>query len=195
MANPPPFLDGYVFYEKRSSWMNVCRLWQQGVIRFAAKNLTGPDAIVAFIGEDQGPNADANRRGKMQQAQNAANPSFTSATSTLLTTSAPSRWSQKQAYAAHVRINADAGMEQTIYDAFDQAGPRPVLRQGQGYNGHALCAGDWDVLVELGADTPQALDVLVAVVRNVPNIASMIVTTMQMPATLPPPPATCEPWN
>jgi hypothetical protein len=190
---PVPYVDGYVFYAKRSSWMNVCRLWQRGVIRFAAKNLTGPDAIVAFIGEDAGPNAVANRRDKMTQAQAAANPSFTSATSTLLTTSAPSRWSQKPPYAAHLRITATAGMGQFIYDAFDPNGNRPVFRKGQGYNGHALCDGDWDMLLELGAATPQDLDALVAVARAVPNIASVIVTTTEMPAG-PEPPETCEPW-
>jgi len=188
------YVDGYVFYAKRSSWLNVCQLWHDGVIRFAVKNLTGPDVIVAFVGEKPGHDAGTKRDHKLEQAEQAANPTFSSAKSTLITVNAPSRWSQKQPFAAHLRIKAEAQMERAVYDAFDPTGPNPPFRQGQGYNGHALCKGKWDVLVELGANSPAELDALVNVARTIPNIKSMIVTTAAMPPTPPDPPTTCEPW-
>jgi len=196
MSAPPDhskYVDGYVFYKSRSSWMKVCQLWHDGTVRFAVKNLTGPDVIVAFVGEDPGPNADAKRNAKMLKAEQAANPSFSSAKSTLITVNAPSRWSPKQPYAAHLRIKAEAGMGRDVYDAFDPTRPGAPFEPGRGYNGHALCKGKWDVLVELGADSPADLVPLVEKARTLPNIKSMIVTTAKMPAS-PTPDEECKPW-
>ena len=189
-----PYLDGYVFYAKRSSWVRVCQAWHKGVIRFAARNLPGDglstDAIVAFVGEDNTPGAEGRRRAKMQQAQDAANPSFKSATSTLLTTNAPSRWSQKPPYAAHLRIKATPNNAQSVYDAFGKLFPNG------GLNGHALCEGDWDVLVELGANSPHALAPLIATARSQPNIAHVDVTMCEMPTEYPKSaPERCDPWH
>jgi hypothetical protein len=193
-----PYVDGYVFYEKKSSWMNVCRLWQKGTVRFASKILTGDDVIVAFVGEDAGRGAETRRDAKLRDAENAANPSFTSAKSTLTTASAPSRWSEKQPYAAHLRIKAKPGKAQEVYDAFVPGGQGATLPQGRGYNGHALCEGHWDVLVELGANSEKELGDVVARAQAVPNAASIAwikVTTMEMPRVLPAKPEKCEPWT
>lgn len=198
MSTPPDhskFVDGYVFYKSRTSWKKVCQLWQDGTVRYAVKNLSGPDEIIAFIGELPGPNAHAKRAEKMDKAEKAANPTFSSATSTLITVSAPSRWSPKRPFAAHLRIKADPGTEQALYDEFNPDDPGHIFTREQGYNGHALCHGKWDVLVELGADSPQDLDALVAIARNAPHVKSMIVTTAAMPPSQPDPPATCEDWK
>ena len=92
MSAPPDhskYVDGYVFYKNLTSWKKVCERWNDKTIRFAVKTLTGPDAIVAFVGELPGPNADAKRDEKLSKAEQAANPSFSSAKSTLITASAP----------------------------------------------------------------------------------------------------------
>ena len=151
----------------------------------AIKNLTGPDVIVAFVGEKPGHDAGSKRDRKFEQAEQAANPSFSSAKSTLITVNAPSRWSQKQPFAAHLRIKAEAQMERAVYDEFDPTGPNPPFRQGQGYNGHALCKGKWDVLVELARTRRRARCAGKRGAERCPNIKSMIVTTAAMPPTLP----------
>ena len=117
----------------------------------------------------------------MSKAERAANPSFSSAKSTLITVNAPSRWSPKRPYAAHLRIKADPGTEQAVYNEFDPDDPGHIFTREQGYNGHALCHGSWDVLVELGANAPQDLDALVAIASNAPHVKSVIVTTAAMP--------------
>jgi len=195
MNNQSLWVDGYVFYQKRSSWINVCRLWQQEIIRFAVKNETGDDAIVAFVGEGPGDHAHADRDAKMLLAERAANPSFTSAKSTLITINGPSRWSPKQRYAAHVRIWAVEGKAEAVYDALDPRRPNPPFQRGQGYNGHAMCEGGWDILLELGADSADDLAGLVARARALENVASTKVTTCLMPASLPKAPDTCEEWT
>jgi hypothetical protein len=185
------YVDGYVFYQKLSSWKNVCELWQNGIVRFAAVNDTGPDPIVAFVGETRGPNAKAGRDAKLKKAEQAANPTFSSAKSTLITASAPSHWSDKQRYAAHLRITAEPGQARVVYDAFNPTGKDALFTRGKGYNGHALCEGDWDVLVELGADTPEALEKFVITARGVPGIKSVIVTTLKMERGQPKAPELC----
>ena len=195
MSAPNKYVDGYVFYEKKSSWLNVCRLWKEGDIRFAARNYFGPDVIVAFVGELPGAGAEARRDKKLDSARAAANPSQSSAKSTLITISGPSRWSDKQRYAAHLRITAPPDKAQSIYDAFDPTGPGALFRPGQGYNGHALCDGDWQVLVELGANSDKELDELIKRARQVPGAEDAIVTKVEVTPQPPKPPDKCEPWT
>jgi hypothetical protein len=197
MQTPDPnlWVDGYVFYAKKSSWINVCRLWQQEIIRFAVKNESGDDAIVAFIGEAPGAHAHADRDAKMLLAERAANPSFSSAKSTMITINGPSRWSPKQRFAAHVRIWAVEGKAEALYEALDPRGPEPPFQRGHGYNGHAMCEGAWDILLELGADSADELAGLVRKAQGLADVASTKVTTCLMPASLPKPPDTCEEWK
>ena len=145
--------------------------------------------------EARGPNDHANLRAKLNNVERKANPSFSTATAIKFGTNAPSRWSEKQRYAAHVRITATNGMAEAVFDALDARGPSPLFRQGHGYNGHALCEGDWNVLLELGADSGDELTSLVGRLGQVPNIASMIVTTTIMEKRQPQPPKVCEPWT
>jgi len=191
------YLDGYVFLHSRASWLEVCKLWQDksSGVRFAAKNYSGPDEIVVFVEEARGPNDHENLRAKLKKVESKANPSSSTATAIMFGTNAPSRWSEKQRYAAHVRIKATDGMAEAVFDALDPRGPNPLFRQGQGYNGHALCEGDWNVLLELGADSGDELTSLVDRLDRVPNIDWTIVTSTIMEKRQPQPPQVCEPWT
>jgi hypothetical protein len=134
---------------------------------------------------------------KLEDVEKAANPSSTKAGATRVAITAPSRWSDKMRYCAHVRIIAMPGMKAAVFDELDPRGANAPIRHGHGLNGMAECDGDWDVLVELGADSQDELNRLVDIVLNQPNVdrRQTLVTTTLMEKHQPQPPKVCAPWT
>ena len=183
--------DGYVFLRSRHSWKRVCELWHEGDVRYAGRCTSGPDAIVVFVAvakTDKDRREKLNR--KMKRVEDAANPTFSSATSTKVGTNGPTRWSVKKPLGAHLRYRTrDA---EGVFEAlFPGAGY--VTRQN--YYGHAKCDGQFQVLLELGADTPEELSGAIAGAMRVPDGGDVAVTTLTNAITEPKgPPAVCEEW-
>lgn len=190
-------LDGYVFFHSRTSWLKVCQWWKDGTVRFACQNTSGPDEVVAFLSVPKGHGDKDAMKEKIDKVKTAANPSSSDATATRIAITAPSRWSDKMRYCAHVRIKATLGMKAAVFDELDPRGQGAPIRHGQGLNGMAECDGAWDVLVELGANTPDELSGLVDIVLGMPHVdrTNTLVTTTLMEKRQPRPPDVCEEWK
>ena len=67
-------------------------------------------------------------------------------------TKAPTRWSEKQPIGAYVRIRTEPGQAMTVFDRLN------VASDGDDQFGSAVVVGDWDILVEVDADSLEALE-------------------------------------
>jgi len=199
-----PYLDGYVFLHSKASWLKVCQMWagdpddeDLAVVRVACKlDNVGhdPDRIVVFTSVRKSQkDAEARLDEKIRKVKEAANPSSSTATSLAVTINGPTRWSEKKEWAAFLRINTPNG--RAVFDALDPDRPgAPVGREN--FYGLALCEGDWQVFLEIGADTSAGLDPLIERVRALPNV-DVIVSKKKGHKNKPPKPklGECKPWD
>lgn len=174
--------DGYVFLKSKASWKKICQLWAEGgVIRYAGLCTSGPDAIVVFVDvEKDEPDGKTKLKDKMKRVEEKANPSFSSATATKVGTNGPTRWSVKKPFGAHLRFktkDADAVFK-SLYPGGRYVAP-------ENYYGHAQCDGHWQVLLELGAETPEELAVAVAAAKRATGDDLPDVTTLNNSITEP----------
>ncbi len=196
------WLDGYVFLHSHGSWLQVCQLWSQDEVRYAGKlekDSADADRIVVFVEADKlDKDASQKLRQRMDKVIATANPSFTSATATAVTYG-PTRWSKKLQWAAFLRITAKDGDGRSIFDSLDPASPGAPFKANPGpYYGHALCAGDWHVLLELGAESKRALTPLIEQITQHMDefgIATVIVNKQKNFVDPPRRPDTCIPWD
>lgn len=199
MEQANQWLDGYVFIRSKKSWLKLCQDWQTDSYRYVGRlEPGGPDADrIAVFCEVLRSEKDAGQRLKdrMDKAVSRANPTSSSATATLIGTNGPTRWSEKKKWGAYLRITTQAGQARSVFDRLEPGSREAPFQLGE-YYGHALCDGGWNVLLELGADSPQALDGLIARALVVPGVDadSTIVSKIQNDKTKPPKPAKCEEW-
>jgi hypothetical protein len=192
------WVDGYVFIRSKKSWLPLCGDWQKDWYRYVARLLpAGPDADrIAVFCEVPRSEKDAAQKlkEKIDKAISRANPTSSSGTAVLVGPDGPTRWSTKKKWGAYLRITAESGQAKAVFDRL-QPGKDAPFGDGE-YYGHALCEGDWDVLLELGSDSPQGLDELVARALGLPgvNSAATIVSKIQNDITKPPKPTECKEW-
>jgi hypothetical protein len=193
--------DGYVFLHSKRSWLGVCGLWSDGTARYAGRlehdDGEDPDRIIVFVEVDK-DEKDAGRKldEKIKKVTDKANPSFATAKSTAVGTAAPTRWSEKKPWGVFLRITATRGHKRALFDSLypdTNGGMVPA----DNYYGHALCDGDWDVLLELGAESKRALVPLVEMVQGMNGVGSTIVNRQQNYITKPAPPKAgeCREWK
>ncbi len=157
--DPATCQDAYVFVSSGSAKTigALKQLWRDGHVRYVARLLSGAHGAVAFVEVAKGPDALANLRDKLTLIRDAVNPSTSVGMALETGPMAPTRWSEKKPVGAYVRIRAQKGLAKRLFDDLNQ-------RDGEGgyalkgYFGSALVLGDWDVLLELGADTLEEME-------------------------------------
>jgi hypothetical protein len=198
MEQANQYLDGYVFIRSKKSWLALCRDWQADSYRYVARlEAAGPDAdrIAVFCEALRSDDAAQLLKDRMAKAVSRANPTSSSGTAVLIGTNGPTRWSEKKTWGAYLRITTETGQARAVFDRLQPGSKDAPFGEGE-YYGHALCDGDWNVLLELGADSPQALDSLVSralAVRGV-NSTATIVSKLKNDRIKPPKPSKCEDW-
>ncbi|MGZ3588526.1 MAG: hypothetical protein ACXVAE_05610 [Candidatus Limnocylindrales bacterium] len=153
--------DAYVFVPSGSheTMDKLKYLWWKGDIRYAARVLSGAYGSVAFV--EATPDDLGELREKLTRVRDAVNPGTSVGVALKVGRQSPTRWSTKKPVGAYVRIRARAGLAGAVFDAVE------TMPLGVNYYGAALILGDWDVLLELGADTfAEMKDVLLGLVGS-----------------------------
>jgi hypothetical protein len=171
------WLDGYVFLRSPHSYYANCGLWADDVVRYVGKLEADPqnrdaDRLIVFVEADKlEKGAKEKLDERVQRVIATANPTYSSATSVVVI-NGPTRWSEKLQWGAFIRIKAQAGWNpRDIFNALDPTRPDPPFPSNPGpYYGHALCDGDWDILLELGADKRPDLDPLIERALALPGV-------------------------
>jgi hypothetical protein len=197
---PYPWDDGYVFLHGKKSWKGVCGLWADDHVRYAGRlepdDGPDPDRVIVFVEvyKDE-PDAGQKLKDKISEVLKHANPTSSTATSTTVGTYGPTRWSEKLPWGAFLRVTAAEGQSRSVFQSL-----YPQKDGGQipdaAYYGHALCDGDWQVLLELGAQSKRDLDPLIAQASSVRGVASVIVNKQKNHITKPERPKKdeCKDW-
>jgi len=148
MPSEDELLDAYVFVPSGSedTMAKLKELWSDGYVRYATRVLSGAYGSVAFVEAS----SLVDLRDRLTKVRNAVNPG-TSVGIALrvgdrVGVLSPTRWSTKKAVGAYVRIRATAGMAGEVFDLVEKLPSGTYFRS-------TLVLGDWDVLLELGADT------------------------------------------
>jgi hypothetical protein len=150
-------LDAYVFVPSGSeaTMDKLKTLWGAGRVRYAARVLSGEFGSVAFVevateGRDQLASL-TDLREKLTVIRDAVNPGTSVGLAVVKGPKAPTRWSEKRPIGAYVRIRTEPGQAMTVFGRLNDD------FQGDDQFGSAVVAGDWDILVEVDADSLEAL--------------------------------------
>jgi hypothetical protein len=140
------YQDAYVFVPSGSeeTISKLKGLWREHVIRYAIRVLSGGFGAVAFLEAENGDDGLIDLRRKITRVRDEVNPGTSVGISLSTGPMAPTRWSRKLKIGAYVRIRAHHGHAGEVFDA---------VKDLKGYYGSALVLGDWDVMLELGADS------------------------------------------
>ncbi|OGN85685.1 MAG: hypothetical protein A2X23_13675 [Chloroflexi bacterium GWC2_73_18] len=166
MAANERYQDAYVFVPSGSSKTldDLKALWKEGIVRYATRVLSGAFGAVAFVEAPIGDEALYELRDKLTAVRDRVNPGTSVGLALQIGPMAPSRWSEKKKVGAYVRIRAQNGMALAVFDAVNSL-PAGV------YFGSALVLGDWDVLLELGADSLEEMKrQLIEQVHPIPGV-------------------------
>ena len=106
--------------------------------------LSGGFGAVAFLEAPKGDDGLVELRGKITRVRDEVNPGTSVGIALRIGPYAPTRWSRKLKIGAYVRIRARHGQAGEVFAAVEKL---------TGYYGSALVLGDWDVMLELGADS------------------------------------------
>ena len=160
--------DAYVFVPSGSdeTMTKLKDLWSQGYVRYATRVLSGGFGAVAFLEAEAGAEALETLRSKLTAVRNKVNPGTSVGVAFAVGPRAPTRWSDKKAVGAYVRIRAERGMARAVFDQLnDRFGDSDQY-------GSALVVGDWDVLLEVDADTFDDLGPMIEAINGVDGIVS-----------------------
>jgi DNA-binding Lrp family transcriptional regulator len=138
--------DAYVFVPSGSedTMEKLKDLWSGGQVRYATRVLSGGFGAVAFVEAALGDDGLTELREKLTRIRDAVNPGTSVGVALKIGPRAPTRWSQKLKVGAYVRIRTEHGRAGDVFDAVEHL---------PGYYGSALVLGDWDVMLELGANS------------------------------------------
>jgi hypothetical protein len=164
--------DAYVFVPSGSheTMGKLKNLWKAGRIRYATRVLSGAYGSVAFVEAPPGDLVELRER--LTQVRDAVNPGTSVGVALKTGRQSPTRWSTKKEVGAYVRIRARAGMAGAVFDAIE------TMPIGVNYYGAALILGDWDVLLELGADSFEEMkEVLLSLVGSGGVLSSDLVVS------------------
>lgn len=166
MASSDARQDAYVFVSSGSEPAidALNDLWRQGAVRYVARLLSGAYGALAFLEAPAGDEGLEVLRDRIAAVRDRVNPGASVGLALTIGPRAPSRWSEKQPVGAYVRIRAQSGLAGTVFDSVNGL-PAGV------YSGSALVIGDWDVLLELGAGSFEAMKkVLLEEVNPIPGV-------------------------
>lgn len=181
-------LDAYVFVPSGSQeTMNkLYDLWTAHQIRYATRVLSGEFGSVAFVEvETEGKDplewlAELER--KLTAVRDQVNPGTSVGVALKQGPRAPTRWSEKLPFGAYVRIRTAPGKAQEVFDRLDHD-------FGGDQFGSAMVAGDWDIMVEVDAESLEVLSDRIVNINAVPNVLSTdsaLVLTVRHELTGPP---------
>jgi hypothetical protein len=201
MEQDYPWLDGYVFLHGGKAWKAVCEMWSKEEIRYMGRlerdDGDDPDRIIVFVEvyKDE-KDAEAKLNAKIKAVTDKANPSFSTAKSDKIGISGPTRWSKKKPWGAFLRLKAERGQKTSLFQSLYPAKDGGMVPT-EAYYGHASCTGDWDVFLELGAESKKELTPLIELVQGMNGVESSIVSRQQNSIYKPSPPAqgTCKEWR
>lgn len=165
-------LDAYVFVPSGSedTMDKLKRLWADGDVRYANRVLSGAYGAVAFIevavrGEDDVATL-GDLKAKLTAVRNQVNPGTSVGVAIKVGTRAPSRWSKKAPVGAYTRIRTERGKAREVFEALN------ARFAGNDQYGSALVAGDFDVFIEVDADTVDELGPMIEEINGVGGIIS-----------------------
>ena len=140
------YQDAYVFVPSGSedTMDKLKGLWREKVVRYAIRVLSGGFGAMAFLEAPKGDDGLVELRGKITRVRDEVNPGTSVGIALRIGPYAPTRWSRKLKIGAYVRIRARHGQAGEVFAAVEKL---------TGYYGSALVLGDWDVMLELGADS------------------------------------------
>jgi DNA-binding Lrp family transcriptional regulator len=152
MADGVATQDAYVFVDSGSQKAidALDALWRDGTIRYAVRLVSGGYGAVAFLEVALGDEGLRDLRERISAIRDRVNPGVSVGLAAAIGPRAPSRWSTKPPVGAYVRIRAEAGAAMDVFRAVNE------LHPGR-YMGSALVIGDWDVLLEIGAQSLEEL--------------------------------------
>ncbi|HEX5147504.1 MAG TPA: hypothetical protein VFW02_00390 [Candidatus Limnocylindrales bacterium] len=165
-------LDAYVFVPSGSedTMDKLKELWKAGHVRYANRVLSGAYGAVAFIEVAVRAEGDVATLGdlkaKLTAVRNQVNPGTSVGVAIQVGTRAPSRWSEKAPVGAYTRIRTERGKARQVFEALNDR------FAGRDQYGSALVAGDFDVLIEVDADTIDELGPMIERINGVGGIVS-----------------------
>ena len=184
-------VDGYVFLRSKNPWPDICALWQSYEVRYPGRLIRekeDDDRIAVFLEGDD----DAALKKRMDNVISKANPSYSAAKATAVTINGPTHWSEKKQWGAYVRIKA--ANPRAVFASLDPTKKGAPISMDN-FHGLALCEGDWQVFLEIGADSLRDLGPLAARVEAMPGVTSMIVSKLKNHRQKPNPPQQCPAFD
>jgi hypothetical protein len=167
---PGQTLDAYVFVPSGSedTMDKLKALWDAHQVRYATRVLSGAFGAVAFVeaeaNEDDELATLHDLKGKLTAVRNAVNPGTSVGVAITTGTRAPTRWSDKLPVGAYTRIRTAPGRARAVFDQLNDD------FQGNDQFGSALVAGDFDLLVEVDAETLEDLGPMIEQINGVTGI-------------------------
>ena len=161
-----PKHDVYMFISNGSSdaMKKLRDSWRRGEIRYATSTLSGGWGAVAFLEADDGLAGFDTLASNIQAVRDAVNPGTSTGHAIKIGTRAPTRWSDKKAFGAYIRIWTLPGQRRAVFDELNRRW------DGGDQFGSALIHGDWDILIEVDADTREELKAWVEEVISVEGV-------------------------
>jgi len=152
-------------------------------VRYATKVLSGAYGSVAFIEADADEHVLTTLESKLTNVRNAVNPGTSVGVAIAIGPRAPTRWSEKKMIGAYVRIRAQRGWAQTVFNTLNNA---DEFKDSDQY-GSALSVGDWDVLIEVDADSLAEVGALIERINREDGVVSTDSAIVLNPPTPPNP--------
>ena len=137
-------------------------------VRYATRVLSGAYGSVAFIEADADEQVLTTLESKLTNVRNAVNPGTSVGVAIATGPRAPTRWSEKAPVGAYVRIRTQPGWAHTVFDALNGD---DAFKDSDQY-GSALIVGDWDVLIEVDANTLAEVGTLIERINREPGVLS-----------------------
>ena len=156
--------------------------WRRGQIRYATSTLSGDWGAVAFLEADDGLAGFDTLASNILAVRDAVNPGTSTGHAIKIGTRAPTRWSDKKAIGAYIRIWANGGQARAVFDELNRRW------DGNDQFGSALIVGGWDILIEVDADTREEVNAWVEEINGVAGVARTETSLVRNPPTEPPVP-------
>jgi hypothetical protein len=182
---PGPKQDAYVFIPSGTddTLMKLDALHDSFDVRYATRVLSGAFGSVAFIEVEADENVLTTLESKLTKVRNAVNPGTSVGVAIATGPRAPTRWSDKKPVGAYVRIRTQPGRAHAVFDALNGASEF----KGSEQYGSALIVGDWDVLIEVDADSLAEVGALIERINREDGVLSTDSAIVINPPTPPDP--------
>ncbi len=176
-----PKHDVYMFISNgnAATWEKLKDSWRRREIRYATRTLSGDWGAVAFLEADEGLAGFDVLASNIMAVRDAVNPGTSTGHAVAIGTRAPTRWSDKKAIGAYIRIWTKGGLRRAVFDELNRRW------DGNDQFGSALIVGGWDVLIEVDADTREEVNAWVEEIISVAGIVKHETSLVRNPATEP----------